>query len=80
MQKRDAALEEKLGDWTIVSRSSNQQKDGNSCGIFVLMVGHFLLICKTQTFHINPFLMNGFSHHYHFEESTFIFRGIRSDF
>ena len=29
---------------------------------------------------INPYLMNGFSHHYHLGQSTFIFRGIRSDF
>ena len=29
---------------------------------------------------IKPYLMNGFSHHYHLGESTFIFRGIRSDF
>ena len=28
----------------------------------------------------NPYLTNGFSHHYHLGESTFIFRGIRSDF
>ena len=41
MQRRDAVLEEKLGDWTIVTRNSNQQKDGNSCGVFVLMVGLF---------------------------------------
>ena len=50
MQKRDAALEEKLGDWTIVSRSSNQQKDGNSCGIFVLMVGHFFVNMQNTNF------------------------------
>ena len=29
---------------------------------------------------INPFLINGFFHHYHLGESTFIFKGIRSDF
>ena len=29
---------------------------------------------------INPYLMNGFSHHYQLDESTFIFRGVRSDF
>ena len=27
-----------------------------------------------------PYLMNGFSHHYHLGQSTFIFRGVRSDF
>ena len=29
---------------------------------------------------INPYLTNGFSHHYQLGESTFIFRGVRSDF
>ena len=28
---------------------------------------------------INPYLTNGFSHHYQLDESTFIFRGVRSD-
>ena len=28
----------------------------------------------------NPYLMYGFSHHYQLCESTFIFRGVRSDF
>ena len=27
-----------------------------------------------------PYLTNGFSHHYQLEESTFIFRGVRSNF
>ena len=27
-----------------------------------------------------PFLTNGFSHHYHLGESSFIFRGVRCDF
>ena len=31
-------------------------------------------------FFINPYLTNGFSHHYQFGESTFIFRAVRSDF
>ena len=30
--------------------------------------------------HINPYLTNGFYHHYQLDESTFIFRGVRSDF
>ena len=30
-------------------------------------------------FLLNPYLMNGFSHHYQIYESTFIFRGVRSD-
>ena len=29
---------------------------------------------------LNPNLTNGFSHHYHWGQSTFIFRGVRSDF
>ena len=29
---------------------------------------------------VNPLLMNGISHRYHLDESTFIFRGIRSNF
>ena len=29
---------------------------------------------------INPFMTNGFTHHYHLGKSTFIFRGIRSIF
>ena len=29
---------------------------------------------------VNLYLTNGFSHYYHLGESTFIFRGIRSDF
>ena len=28
----------------------------------------------------NPYLTNGFSHHYHLDESIFIFRGVTSDF
>ena len=28
----------------------------------------------------DPYLMNGFSHYYQLDESTFIFRGIRSEF
>ena len=28
----------------------------------------------------NPYLTNGFSHHYHLGESTISFRGVRSDF
>ena len=31
-------------------------------------------------FLFNPYLMNGFSHHYQLDESTFIFRGRRCDF
>ena len=33
-----------------------------------------------NTGHINPYLTNGFSHRYHLGQSTFILRGVRSDF
>ena len=36
--------------------------------------------CHCNTIGINPYLTNGFSHHYQLGESTFIFRGVRSDF
>ena len=29
---------------------------------------------------INPFVTNGLSHFYHLDESTFVFRGIKSNF
>ena len=32
-----------------------------------------------QEKNINPYLTNGFSHHYQMGESTFIFRGVKSD-
>ena len=35
---------------------------------------------QVQTASINPLLMNGLSHPNHLDESTFNFRGIRSDF
>ena len=28
----------------------------------------------------NPYLTNGFAHHYHLDESTFVFRGVGCDF
>ena len=34
----------------------------------------------TRGEHFNPYLTNGFSHHYQLDESIFIFRGVRSDF
>ena len=39
------------------------------------LLHQFLIIA-----YVNPYLTNGFSHYYHLGESTFIFRGIRSDF
>ena len=35
---------------------------------------------EQEILQFNPFLMNGFSHHYHLGVSTFILRDIRSDF
>ena len=35
---------------------------------------------KAHSFAINPYMTNGFSHHYQLDEPTFIFRGVRSDF
>ena len=29
---------------------------------------------------VNPYMRNGFSHHYHLDESNFIFRGIKNNF
>ena len=40
------------------------------------------LLLETQSptgRHFNPYLTNGFSHHYQLDESTFIFRGVGSD-
>ena len=34
----------------------------------------------TMNMYINPYLTSGFSNHYQLDESTFIFRGVRSDF
>ena len=36
------------------------------------------MLLNKSTF--NPYLTNGFSHHYHLGQSTLIIRGIRSDF
>ena len=33
-----------------------------------------------QHHRLNPLVMNGLSHPYHLDESTFIFRGFRCDF
>ena len=33
-----------------------------------------------DNYEVNPYLTNGFSHHYHLDEFIFIFRGVRSDF
>ena len=35
---------------------------------------------RSPTSNINPYLTNGFSHHYQLGESTFICRRVRSDF
>ena len=36
--------------------------------------------CLLHCWLLNPYLTNEFSHRYHFGESIFIFRGVRSDF
>ena len=40
----------------------------------------FARVAPKQKVCINPYLTNGFSHHYQLGESTFIFRGVKSDF
>ena len=35
---------------------------------------------QTKAVKVNPYLTNGFSHRYQLGKSTFIFRGVRSDF
>ena len=35
---------------------------------------------RQHVFVINRFVTNGFSHPYHLDESTFMFRGIRNNF
>ena len=55
---------------------------------------HFVINSRTASLHnkiilretpalsdlLNPHLTNRVSHHYHLGQSTFIFRGVRSDF
>ena len=41
---------------------------------------HKLTVIHAVLWKFNPFLTYGLSHHYHLDESTFIFRGTRSDF
>ena len=43
-----------------------------------LLLGENMRTLKVSWF--NPYLTNEFSHHYQLGESTFIFRGVRSDF
>ena len=40
----------------------------------------FFCVTQCHTLRLNPLVTNGLSHPYHLEESTFIFRGIRSNF
>ena len=39
-----------------------------------------LMFGSKMFFPFNPYLTNGFAHHYHLDESTFILGDIRSDF
>ena len=61
------------GDWTSIFRL-----------VYLTFSSLLLYTCSggngKNRAHINPYMTNGFSHHYHLEESTFIFRGVRSDF
>ena len=43
-------------------------------------VSHFHVNFTFIFYLFNPYLTNGFSHHYQLKESKFIFRGVRSDF
>ena len=61
------------------------QEDFSRFPVFVSYSSDDAELAKSQilrTFQviINPYLTNGFSHHYQLDESTFIFRGHRSDF
>ena len=48
---------------------------------FARVVGHLcVLYHPTPPRILNPYLTNGYSHHYHLDEPTFIFRGVGSDF
>ena len=52
----------------------------------LLLIAPFPDLCLLVPFyddvirHRNPYLTNGFAHHYHLGEPTFILRGIRRDF
>ena len=48
--------------------------------IVILCVATSAAKVKVSDNLINPYLTNGFSHHYQLDESTFIFRDVRSDF
>ena len=53
----------------ILSGFQNKKKKGKKIlPQYILMLG------------FNPYLTNGFSHHYHLGESTSVLRGIRCDF
>ena len=51
---------------------------------FLYIIGSYITDLSTGVLSynklVNPYLTNGFYHHYHLGESTFIFRGVRSDF
>ena len=46
----------------------------------LLLVLYTRLVPEEGESNFNPYLTNGFSHYYHLGESTFIIRGVRSDF
>ena len=48
--------------------------------VLIAPVPELTLLNAHRTDFVNPYLTNGFSHLYQLDESTFIFRGVRSDF
>ena len=63
---RPRAISPASGEQIVMSPSLK----GNNC----------ILFNKQNDVVINPYLTNGFSHRYQLDESTFIFRGVGSDF
>ena len=53
----------------------------SSPGKYVIVTSFHLASSQVTSipFYLNPYLMNGFSHHYQSGESTFIFKGARGD-
>ena len=45
--------------------------------IFKISIGH---VMRNSVSNFNPYLTNGFSHHYQLGLPTFMFRGVRSDY
>ena len=56
---------------------SHSMVSRESCSIKTFIM---TIIIEVYPIPFNPYLTNGFPHHYHLDESTFILRGVRSDF